>query len=51
MPKVFEVGRRIAREEGLLISMSASAIMYVAVQKAKELGKGKTIVAILPDGG
>lgn len=25
--------------------------MYVALQKAKELGKDKTIVAVLPDDG
>ncbi len=31
--------------------MSAGSIMYVALKKAKELGKGKTVVAILPDGG
>jgi cysteine synthase A len=31
--------------------MSAGAVMYIALQKAKELGQGKTIVAILPDGG
>jgi cysteine synthase A len=51
MPKVFEVARRMAREEGLLIGMSSAAIMYVALKKAKEVGKGKTIVAVLPDGG
>ncbi|MCS7116975.1 MAG: cysteine synthase family protein, partial [Nitrososphaerales archaeon] len=51
VPKTFEVARRVAREEGLFIGMSSGAIMYVALQKAKELGKGKTIVAILPDNG
>jgi cysteine synthase A len=25
--------------------------MYVALKKAKEIGKGKTIVAVLPDSG
>jgi cysteine synthase len=49
--KVFEVARRMAREEGLLIGMSSAAIMYIALKKAKELGKGKTIVAVLPDSG
>jgi cysteine synthase len=51
LPKTFEVARRITREEGLLIGMSASSIMYVALQKAKELGKERTIVAVLPDSG
>lgn len=41
----------MARKEGLFMGMSAGAIMYVALQKAKELGKGKTIVAVLPDDG
>lgn len=49
--KTFEVAREMARREGLLIGMSAGTIMYVALKKAKEIGKGKTIVAILPDSG
>jgi len=51
IPKIFEVARKIARKEGLLIGMSAAAIMYVALKKAKELGKDKTIVTILSDNG
>ena len=51
VPKTFEVARRAAREEGLLIGMSSGAILYVALKKARELGKGKTIVAVLPDSG
>lgn len=47
----FRVAREVARKEGLLIGMSAGSIMYVALMKAKEFGKGKTIVAVLPDGG
>ena len=51
IPKIFQVARKIARKEGLLIGMSAAAIMYVALKKAKELGKNKTIVTILSDNG
>ena len=51
MLKIFETARKIARMDGLLIGMSAAAIMYVALEKAEELGKGKTIVTILPDNG
>jgi cysteine synthase len=47
----FKLAREVAKQEGLFIGMSAGAIMYVALKKAKEIGKGKTIVAILPDGG
>jgi cysteine synthase len=49
--EMFEVARKTAREEGLLVGMSSGAILYVALKKAKELGKGKTIVAVLPDSG
>jgi cysteine synthase len=47
----FKTAREVARREGLLIGMSAGSIIRVALKKAKELGKGKTIVAVLPDGG
>ncbi|MDD5712541.1 MAG: cysteine synthase, partial [Smithellaceae bacterium] len=46
----FEMARRLAREEGLLVGMSSGAAMHVALQKAKELDEG-IIVVILPDGG
>jgi cysteine synthase len=49
--KFFDVARQVAKREGLLMGMSAGSIMYVALKKAKEFGKGKTIVAVLPDGG
>ncbi len=49
--ETFEVARRTAREEGLLVGISAGAILYVALKKAREKGKGGTIVAVLPDSG
>lgn len=45
------MAREMARKEGLVMGISSGAVMAVAVRKAKELKKGKTIVAILPDGG
>jgi len=51
LPRIFEVAREMAKEEGLLIGLSAGAIMLVALKKAKEIGKGKIVVAILPDSG
>ena len=51
MQTIFEVTRKLAREEGLFVGLSAGAIMYVALKKAKELGRGKVIVAVLPDSG
>lgn len=47
----FETARLLALKEGLLVGMSSGAVMHVALQKAKELKKGKVIVAILPDMG
>jgi cysteinyl-tRNA synthetase len=46
----FEMARRLAREEGLLVGMSSGAAMHIACEKAKQIDKG-VIVAILPDGG
>jgi len=50
-PDIFETARRAAEEEGLLVGVSAASILYVALKKAKELGPGKTVVAVLPDSG
>ena len=43
--------RRLAREEGLLSGISTGAIVFAALELAKELGPGKTIVAVLCDTG
>ncbi len=51
VPKIYEVAKLAARNEGLLLGMSSAAILYVAIKKAKELGKGKRIIAVLPDNG
>ncbi len=51
IPKTYELARKVAKEEGLLMGMSAAAIIHVALKKAKGLGKGKLIVAVLPDDG
>lgn len=47
----FKTTRDLAKKEGLLVGPSSGAVMFVALEKAKVLGKGKTIVAILPDTG
>ncbi|MCL6089762.1 MAG: PLP-dependent cysteine synthase family protein [Candidatus Thermoplasmatota archaeon] len=49
--EAFETGRRAAREEGLLLGMSAAVTLHIATLKAIELGPGKNIIAILPDNG
>jgi cysteine synthase len=42
---------RLAREEGLLVGISAGANVVAAGRLALELGPGKTVVTILPDTG
>ncbi|HDI6490377.1 TPA: cysteine synthase A [Staphylococcus aureus] len=46
-----EMSRRVAKEEGILAGISSGAAIYAAIQKAKELGKGKTVVTVLPSNG
>jgi cysteine synthase A len=43
--------RRLAREEGILAGISSGAAVAAALRVAKELGEGKTVVAVLPDTG
>jgi cysteine synthase A len=42
---------RLAREEGLLVGISAGAAVKVALDAARALGPGKTVVTVLPDTG
>jgi len=49
--KASEVIQEMSKKEGLLIGTSSGTIMYISLKKAKEIGRGKTIVAILPDSG
>ena len=48
----FETGRKIARNEGVLVGISSGAVVWAAIQLAKRPeNKGKVIVALLPDTG
>lgn len=49
--EAFEYARRAAREEGILGGISSGAAIYAAIQLAKELGKGKKVLAIIPSNG
>jgi cysteine synthase A len=43
------MARRLTQEEGLFCGMSGGANVFAALQVARRLGKGKTIVAVLTD--
>ena len=47
----FEYARKMARTEGVLGGISSGAAVYAALQLAKELGKGKKVLAIIPSNG
>lgn len=50
--EAFEVGRSLARTEGLIVGISAGAAVFAATQLAKRPeNKGKHIIVILPDTG
>ena len=47
----FKTAKRLATEEGIFVGISSGAAVWAALSCAKELGKGKTVVVILPDTG
>jgi cystathionine beta-synthase len=47
----FTMARQLVREEGLFVGGSSGSNVHVAVQVARELGPGKTVVTVLPDAG
>ena len=49
--EAIDMSRRLAREEGLLVGVSAGANVVAALKIAKQLGQGKRVVTVLPDTG
>ena len=47
----FKTSRRLAQEEGLFVGISAGAATWAALKVAKDLGKRKIVVVVLPDTG
>ncbi len=43
--------KKLAATEGILTGISSGAAVAAALRVAKRLGKGKTVVALLPDTG
>ena len=49
--EAMETTQRLTREEGILCGISSGTNVCVAMKMARELGKGKRVVTILPDTG
>lgn len=47
----FDYAKEVVGKEGIFIGISSGAAISVAIKKAKELGKGKNIVVIVPSYG
>jgi cysteine synthase A len=46
-----QAARMLAGREGILSGVSSGAILHAAMGVARELGAGKTVLAVLPDSG
>ena len=49
--QAFESAREVAANEGILGGISAGAAIHAALKVAKILGKGKKVLAVVPDNG
>ncbi|ALX49425.1 cysteine synthase A [Lentibacillus amyloliquefaciens] len=49
--EAFQTTREVAKQEGILGGISAGAAVAAAKKVAKQLGKGKKVLAIIPDNG
>jgi cysteine synthase A len=47
----YNTSKRLAKEEGLFVGISAGAATWAALQVARQLGRGKLVVTVLPDTG
>lgn len=49
--QAIEMAQKVSHEEGFLPGISGGANVFGAIEIAKKLGKGKTVVTIIPDNG
>ena len=47
--EALQTARDLARKEGLMCGISSGTNVAAALKMAKKLGKGKTVVTVLPD--
>ncbi|HBA1550733.1 TPA: cysteine synthase A, partial [Enterococcus faecium] len=47
--EAMETAREVGRKEGILVGISSGAAIAAALKVAKELGKGKKVLAVVPD--
>lgn len=47
--EALNTAKRLAKEEGLMCGISSGTNVAAAIKLAKKLGKGKTVVTVLPD--
>jgi cystathionine beta-synthase len=47
----FLTARRLAREEGMLVGGSGGTAVFAALEVARRLGEGATVVTLIPDSG
>jgi len=43
------LSKRLAKEEGIMCGISSGTNVAAALKLAKKLGKGKTVITVLPD--
>lgn len=49
--EAFKAAKEFAVNEGVLIGISSGSALHVAIEVAKEIGKGKKVLLVAPDGG
>ena len=47
----YETAKKLAKQEGIFGGTTGGANVWAAIQRARIIGKGKTIVTIIPDSG
>ena len=47
--EAIDTARQLARKEGLMCGISSGTNVAAALKLAKKLGRGKTVVTVLPD--